>query len=88
MQLVLSPESRVHITRIEPDRVRACNADVALACYRVIVGHPRREEQLQRLDLPAWPPVLRFNTAPGYERMPDGTYKDMGEILQIWTPRL
>jgi hypothetical protein len=49
MQLVLSPESRVPIRRIEHARVRTCNADVALACYSAAIGHPRRRQQLERL---------------------------------------
>jgi hypothetical protein len=87
MQLVMTPESRGPVTRIEPDRVRACNADVAHACYRVVVGHPHREQQLERLDLPARRAVLRFHAGPGYRAMPDGSEEYLGEVLQIRRPR-
>lgn len=87
MQLVLGHRQREPATRVEPDRVRACNADMALACYHVVVGHPRRERQLKLLDLPARPPVVRFNTGPGYKAKPDGTDDYMGEILHVWVPR-
>jgi Protein of unknown function (DUF4238) len=86
-QLVLTHQYREPVTRIEPDRVRACNADIALACYRVVVGHPRRERQLRLLDLPARRPVVRFNTGPGYQTGPDGTQEYMGDILHMWVPR-
>jgi hypothetical protein len=72
---------------VEPDRVRRCNADMALACYQVVVGHPRRERQLQALDLPAWRPAVRFNIGPGYRVRPDDTEECMGEILHSWVPR-
>ncbi|MEV4201493.1 DUF4238 domain-containing protein [Micromonospora globbae] len=87
MQLILTHTGRDPLTRIEPDRVRACNADTALACYKVLVGHPRRERQLQMLDLPGVRPAVRFNTGPGYRVMPDGTEEYMGEILHSWVPR-
>lgn len=87
MQLLLTHRAREPVTRIEPDRVRGCNADMALACYQVVVGHPRRERQLQLLNLPARRPVVRFNTGPGYRVMPDGTDEYMGEILHAWVPR-
>jgi Protein of unknown function (DUF4238) len=87
MQLVMTPESREPVTRIEPDRVRACNADVAHACYRVVVGHPRREQQLERLDLPARPAVFRFHSGPGYRAMPDGTDEYLGEVIHVRRPR-
>jgi hypothetical protein len=87
MQLLLTHQARGPVTQIEPDRVRACNADMALACYRVVVGHPRRERQLQLLSLPARRPVVRFNKGPGYRVMPDGTDEYMGEILHSWVPR-
>lgn len=87
LQLVLTHERREALRRIEPDRVRACNANMALACYQVIVGHPRRERQLKLLDLPARRPALRFNTGPGYKALPDGSEESMGDILHLWVPR-
>jgi hypothetical protein len=87
VQLVLTHQARVPMTRIEPDRVRRCNADMALACYQVVVGHPRRQRQIEALDLPAWRPAVRFNTGPGYRVRPDGTEEYIGEILHSWVPR-
>ncbi|MEV6524538.1 DUF4238 domain-containing protein [Longispora sp. NPDC051575] len=86
MQLLLTHQVREPVTRIEPDRVRACNADLASACYQVVVGHPQRERQLRLLELRARRPVVRFNTGPGYRTMPDGTSEYMGEILHSWVP--
>jgi hypothetical protein len=87
VQLVLTHKGREAVTRIEPDRVRACNADMALGCYKLLIGHPQRKRQLQLLDLPAWRPAIRFNTGPGYQMNPDGTEEYMGEILHQWVPR-
>jgi hypothetical protein len=87
MQLVLTHQYREPVTRVKPDRVHASNADMALACYRVVVGHPRRERQLRQLDLPARRPVVRFNTGPGYQAGRDGTSEYMGDILHTWVPR-
>jgi hypothetical protein len=87
MQLLLTHQPREPVTRIEPDRVRACNADMTLACYQVVVGHPRRERQLELLNLPPRRPAVRFNTGPGYRVKPDGTEEYMGEILHSWVPR-
>jgi hypothetical protein len=58
MQLVLTHQRRDPVRRIEPDRVRTRNADMALACYQVIVGHPRRERQLKLIDLPVRGPFF------------------------------
>lgn len=30
--------------RVEPQRGRNCNQDMALGCHKLIVGHPNREE--------------------------------------------
>ncbi|WP_433531264.1 DUF4238 domain-containing protein [Micromonospora sp. CA-263727] len=87
MQLLLTHQAREPVTWIEPERVRACNADMTLACYQVVVGHPRRERQLELLNLPPRRPVIRFNTGPGYRVKPDGTEDYMGEILHSWVPR-
>src|SRR6266511_833954 len=86
-QLVLTPARRPPVREIEPDRVRACNADVASACHRFIVGNPNWPTPLHEAFLAPRRPVLRFNTGPGYERQLDGTFAYMGEVLHMWVPR-
>jgi hypothetical protein len=74
--------------QVEPDRVRECNQDLAYSCFEFIVGHPRRELQLARLDLPEHRPALRFNRGPLVERQPNGDLRDSGnEVLHMWVPR-
>lgn len=87
MQIVLTSERRDAVVFVEPDRVRACNADLALASHKMIIGHPRRERQLRQMHLPGRRPVLRFNTGPGYRTGPDGEQQYIGDILHIWVPR-
>lgn len=87
MQLVLTPRPREPRARIDPKRAAACNAEVALTCYRAIVGHPQRSEQLQRLDLPARRSVIRFDEGPGYRTNSNGSAEPMGDVIHMWVPR-
>jgi hypothetical protein len=87
MQLTLTPQPREPRTRIDPKRAKACNAEQALTCYRVIVGHPQHERQLCFLDLPAQRAVMRFNKGPLHRERPDGSREYMGEVLHQWVPR-
>ncbi|SCL35800.1 DUF4238 domain-containing protein [Micromonospora aurantiaca (nom. illeg.)] len=88
-QLVLVDLENVRPTtvRVEPDRVRQCNADLASACHTLIVGHPDRTRQLTELKLARRRPVLRFNTGPLYERNRDGEDVYTGEVLHAWVQR-
>jgi hypothetical protein len=86
-QLVLTRTQEPPVRLIEPNRVRACNADIASGCHRFIVGHPNRPRPLQEVPLAPKRPVLRFNTGPAYEKRPDGTTVYRGEVLHTWVPR-
>lgn len=87
MQLVLSPEVRKPQAWVHPNRTTACNAEVALTCYRVIIGHPRHDKRLRFLELPERRAVLRFNKGPMYQEKPDGSREYMGDVLHQWVPR-
>jgi hypothetical protein len=86
-QLVLTPQPRPAAERIEPKRVRQCNTDQAVGCYRFIVGHPDRQRDVREIPLAAKRPAIRFNEAPGYEEGPDGELMFMGEVLHTWVQR-
>jgi hypothetical protein len=86
-QLVLTQNDRPAVRSIEPDRVRGCNADMAQASHRLIVGHPHRMRLLQQVSLSPKRPILRFNMGPLYEKGPGGAYVREGEVLHAWVPR-
>jgi hypothetical protein len=86
-QLVLTVTQGPPVRPIEPDHVRTCNADIAGACHRFIVGHPNRPRPIQDVPLAPKRPVLRFNTGPLYEKQPDGSVVYRGEVLHTWVPR-
>lgn len=86
-QLVLTTKQRPPSVRITSDRVAGCNQDLLAGCHRFVVAHPRLERQVAELHLKPHRPVLRFNTGPGYERQPDGSYVSIGEVLHTWVPR-
>lgn len=86
-QLVLTVTQGPPVRPIEPDHVRTCNADIAGACHRFIVGHPNRPRPIQDVPLGPKRPVLRFNTGPLYEKQPDGSVVYRGEVLHTWVPR-
>ena len=87
MQLVLTHIERDPVRRVEPGRVLASNADLAYACYRVVVGHPGSERRLRLLDLPARRLVVRFDEKPGYRVGPNGAREPLGDVLHTWVPR-
>ncbi|WP_285500649.1 DUF4238 domain-containing protein [Actinokineospora sp. NBRC 105648] len=64
--LVLTPEPRPAVERVEPKRVRQCNLDQAAGCHRFIVGHPDRQRILAESPLALKRPAIRFNEAPGF----------------------
>jgi hypothetical protein len=86
-QLVLTPTARPAVRLIEPNRVKACNVDIASGCHRFIVGCPSWPRQLQEVPLAERRPVVRFNTGPLYEKQPDGTTLYRGEVIHAWVPR-
>jgi Protein of unknown function (DUF4238) len=86
-QLVLSRRRRTPTARITPERVRACNADMAAASHRFVVGRPDRRVGLDGLRLDEWRPVVRFNTGPLFVYGPGGKKVREGEALQMWVPR-
>ena len=64
------------------ERVRAVNADTAVACHKFVVARTDHRGLVERLRIGGNRPVRRFNVAPGYQRNPDGTTTRMeGEIL-------
>ena len=54
---------------------------------QVVIGHPDRHVALDRVQLNRRGPTLRFNTAPGIRKNPDGTEEPMGDILHMYTTR-
>jgi hypothetical protein len=87
-QLVLTNDEDPQSTsRVNDERVTACNADLAAACHRFIVGHPDRQEILQQVSLAARRPTARFNVGPGFERGSDGSDHYIGEIFHMWMQR-
>jgi hypothetical protein len=83
-QLVLSRRERTGTARIESTRVRECNADVASACHRFVVAHPRNSDQADSVELTSRRPVIRFNSGPLYSA--EGDRLD-GDVLHTWVPR-
>ncbi|MFM9700154.1 hypothetical protein [Streptomyces europaeiscabiei] len=65
----------------------SCNQDLADTCEQVVIGHPDRHAALDRVQLSKRGPTLRFNTAPGTRKYPDGTEEPMGDILHMYTTR-
>ncbi len=86
-QLVMSRRRRTSSARIPGARVRSCNADMANACHRFIVGRPGQRSQIEGVRLDAWRPVIRFNTGPLIVLGSDGRKVREGEALQMWIPR-
>ncbi len=86
-QLVLSRSVRSPSVRVAPDRVAACNQDLAYACHRFVLCHPRDRARLEHLDLPSKRPTLRFNTGSLLRRLPDGRTVEDAEVLHTWVPR-
>lgn len=86
-QLVLTPKPRPVSVRISPQRVRACNQDLAYACHNFVIARPSEEVRTAQLALPLKRPVMRFNSGPLYREQPDGTLVSDGEMLHSWVPR-
>jgi hypothetical protein len=86
-QLVLTPGHGTSVEEVRLSRVNSCNQDLADSCEQVVIGHPDRPAALDRVQLTKRGPTLRFNTAPGIRRNPDGTEEPMGDILHMWTTR-
>ncbi|MEU8852678.1 DUF4238 domain-containing protein [Streptomyces sp. NPDC048564] len=86
-QLVLIPDQGTSTEEVKLSRVISCNQDLADSCEQVVVGHPDRPTALDRVQLTKRGPKLRFNTAPGIRKNPDGTEEPMGDILHMYTTR-
>ncbi|MER5980653.1 DUF4238 domain-containing protein [Streptomyces sp. NPDC001857] len=86
-QLVLIPGQGTSAEEVKLSRVISCNQDLADSCEQVVVGHPDRPTALDRVQLTKRGPALRFNTAPGIRKNPDGTEEPMGDILHMYTTR-
>lgn len=63
-QLVLTDQPRPETLRVEPDRVRQCNADLAASCHRFVVGHPDHQQRLHEITLADKRSTVRFNVGP------------------------
>jgi hypothetical protein len=83
-QLVLTPGQRTKTARIDGRRVREVNADVASACHRFVVSHPRNTDEARAPELTGDRPVIRFNSGPLYSA--EGERLE-GEVLHTWVPR-
>lgn len=87
-QLVLVPgRPRASAGEVKLSRVINCNQDLADNCEQVVVGHPDRHAALDRVQMSERGPTLRFNTAPGIRKNPDGTEEPMGDVLHMYTTR-
>lgn len=73
-QLVIRSRERPPTARIDPARVRSCNADIASACHQFIVAHPRNVNEARAVELTRarpgdqiqhWPAPLRGRRAYG-----------------------
>jgi len=86
-QLVLRHRGTAASARLGGERARSCNADLAAGCYHFIIGRPDQRAAIAGLPLAEHRPVMRFNTAPGFEVGPDGVRRPIGDILHTWVPR-
>lgn len=86
-QLVLIPGEGTSAEEVKLSRVMSCNQDLTDSCEQVVIGHPDRHAALDRVQLSKRGPTLRFNTAPGIRKNPDGTEELMGDILHLYTTR-
>ncbi|MFD5720943.1 DUF4238 domain-containing protein [Streptomyces sp. NPDC127036] len=86
-QLVLIPGRGTSAEEVKLSRVISCNQDLLDSCEQVVIGHPDRHAALDKAQLNQRGPVLRFNTAPGIRKNPDGTEEPMGDILHLYTTR-
>jgi hypothetical protein len=86
-QLVLTKTQRAPNVRVTPERVAACNADVALACHNFIVSNPRDRKRAEGLDLPRKRALLRFNLGPLMHQQPDGRWVKGNDVMHAWVPR-
>lgn len=87
VQIVLRDKTCPEVVRVEPDRVRECNSELAAACHRFIIGHPDRLYQLQRIPLARSRPTMRFNYAPGFTVSPTGEHVPIGDVMHMWVQR-
>jgi hypothetical protein len=86
-QLVLTRGTGTAVAEVKPVRVAKCNADLADACERVVIGHPDSRLWPENVDLTGRGPTLRFNLAPGMSTGPDGHSQTMGDVIHVWTTR-
>lgn len=86
-QLVLIPGHGTSPEEVKLSRVIRCNQDLADSCEQAVTGHPDRHAALDRIQLSNRGPTLRFNTAPGIRKNPDGTEEPMGDVLHMYTTR-
>jgi hypothetical protein len=81
-QLVLVPGRGSSVEEVNPRRVSDCNQILADTCDRVVVGHPDRHAQLDKVELTTQGPILRFELLSGRGRTPEGRTSD---VLHLWT---
>jgi hypothetical protein len=58
------------IEQVQPRRFDRVNLDVSSQCHEIVIGAESRFSKLEQIKLAPHRPVLRFNMAPGVERMP------------------
>jgi hypothetical protein len=85
-QLVLTPGRRTPTARMDTERVRRVNADVASSCHRFVVSHPKNGREALAPELTDDRPVIRFNSGPAYSAETGERLE--GEILHMWVPRV
>lgn len=86
-QLVLSKRTRKREIQIAAHRVHHCNADMADACHRFLVGSPAQPKEIDGARLGSWRPVIRFNVGPLVVEQSDGSKVRDSEVLHVWVPR-
>jgi hypothetical protein len=85
--LVLSPgNGDLDPFDVEPRRFQFVNAEIASRSYESVVGTVHRARRIEQLDLGDVRPAMRFNLAPGYQKVPGREDRYIGDILHMWVP--
>jgi hypothetical protein len=74
------------VRRVQPRRFQRVNTAVGSQCQEQVLAHRSQITQLEALRLADHRPTVRFNVAPGFRSLPDGTHEPMGDIVHTWTP--
>jgi hypothetical protein len=79
--LVLRPRYPENRGFVDPDRVTQVNRHLAAACNKLIIGRLEDGPVLDQLMMADTRPLLRFNSGPLVQRLPDGREVDTGRMV-------